>query len=135
MKKILILISILFTNLLSFGQIYLGPDDPETLDGQAVYIAADTMPKFVGGENALQKFIQTNITESLREQDLKVFVSIIIDKYGVVREPKILYGKKEVQNNESLRIIKIMSKWIPGRLNGKIVYVQQTIKFDFSPKK
>ena len=71
----------------------------------------------------------------MRKKDSNVFVSIIIDKYGMIREPKILRGKIDAQNDESLRIIKIMPKWIPGRHNGKNVYVRHLIKFDYSPRK
>jgi len=131
MKKKLGVIFIMFFPLLSFCQIELDTTKVDTLDGHKVYLVVESWPKFVGGETALEKFIQNNISPALRKEGLKVFVSIVIDKYGNVRNPEIQFGKNEDQINESLRIIKIMPRWIPGRYQGKNVYVRLSIKFDF----
>jgi hypothetical protein len=136
MIKIFLLVFVISIPLLTLGQIDLDTTNkPVTLDGQEVYVAVESMPKFLGGEKALEQFIQNNISNSLRKKDSKVFMSIIVDKYGFIREPQLLYGKNEAQIRETLRIIKIMPRWIPGRNHGKNVYVRLTVKFDFSPGK
>jgi hypothetical protein len=135
MNKILIIFFILCSPLLSISQIDLDTTKSETLDGQKVYLVVESWPKFVGGEKALELFIQNNISPHLRKIDSKIFISIIIDKFGMIREPEVLLGKNEAQINESLRIIKIMPRWIPGRLKGENVYVRIPIKFDFDPRK
>jgi hypothetical protein len=138
MKQLFILFLFIFTSYSTFCQIVPpGWNDgrPATLDGQLIYCVVDIMPKFVGGEEALKRFIQDNISNSLRKPNSKVFIKIIIDKYGFVREPQVLYGKNKMQINESLRIVKKMPRWIPGRNKGKFVYVELPLKFDFEQKK
>ena len=111
MKITLLFLLVILSPLLSFNQII--PDTtllekPETLDGQTVYAVVNQMPKFQGGDKAMQEFIQKNISNSLRTKDSKVFVSIVIDKYGVIRAPEILRSKNEAQTKEALRIIKLI---------------------------
>jgi periplasmic protein TonB len=126
-----LLILVFLAASLTFAQDVLQQSKESTLDGQPVYVIVDFPPKYFGGEKMLEKFIQDNIAASVRSRDSKVFYTVIIDKYGIVREPQLQYGKNPQQVKEALRIIRLMPRWVPGRLKGKNVYVRVPLKFDF----
>ncbi len=79
-------------------------------------------------ENAIKKGIQG-----------KVFVRFQIEKDGSVAEPTIVRSLDPETDAEAVRVISIMPKWIPGKMNGKVVrcyfVLPITFKLDEPAKK
>jgi periplasmic protein TonB len=84
------------------------------------------MPMFPGGEEQYFCFIDNNIDkEKLKSKDTigGVVVQFTIDTIGQVTEIKLTKSLTPIIDDEFLRIIKMMPKWVPGRQNGKIARV------------
>lgn len=94
------------------------------------------MPEYPGGEVALMNFISTNYKYSTYYEDIKttIYVQVIIDTNGRVTNPKILKGIGFMEDEEALRIIRLMPKWTSGELAGKKVKVQYVIPIRFGSK-
>lgn len=95
----------------------------------------EVMPEFPGGQIELMKFLSQNIKypETAVKNNIqgRVMVEFVIDKEGNVISPSVLRGISPELDAEALRIIDMMPKWIPGKLNGKPVKVKYTIPISF----
>jgi TonB family protein len=104
-------------------------------DGDGVFFKVEEMPEFPGGEQALRDYIAGNIKypEQAKKDSImgKVFISFVIDTAGRVEEAKVVRGVHPLLDNESLRVIRSMPAWIPGKEKGKPVKVAYTIPVAF----
>ncbi len=111
--------------------------DPVNKKGD-VYFTVDEMPKFPGGDQALREFIATNVKypEKAKKEGKqgKVYVSFIIDKNGTVTNPKVERGVCPELDKESIRVVKSIPQWTPGKEKGKPVKVQFTVPINFALK-
>ncbi|MES2630161.1 MAG: energy transducer TonB [Bacteroidota bacterium] len=91
---------------------------------------------FPGGEQALMNFVNTNRVYA-NEKDKKNRVGIVlltftIDKEGNIQEPiKVIRSLSEYYDQEGIRIVKSMPKWIPGKMNGRNINVQFNLPIRF----
>ena len=99
----------------------------------------DVEPEYPGGMKALYAFLGENTVYPKEAQDAKyegtTQLKFIIDKYGVVDSVTILRSSGyEVLDDEAVRVVKSMPKWIPGKVNGKPVatYYRIPIRFQLS---
>lgn len=60
-----------------------------------------------------------------------VYVNFTIEKDGNISNPRILRGIGSGCDEETLRVIKLMPKWIPGEENGQTVRVQYNLPVKF----
>ncbi len=99
---------------------------------------AEVMPKFVGGEKALFKYLGQAIKypKMAIENNIvgTVYVQFIVGKSGKIRDVKILRGESELLNQEAIRVVKAMPKWKPGRQHGKRVSVIYNLPIKFAFK-
>lgn len=106
-----------------------------TVVEEAVYTVVESMPQFSGGDNALFQFLSDNTVypPEAKANGISgtVFVSFIIGKDGTVYNTIIVRGVDELLDNEALRIIKLMPKWIPGRNKGQPVDVIYNLPIKF----
>ena len=107
----------------------------QIVDGQQAFVVVEQMPQFPGGENAMREFIQKTLKypEEAKKNKVEgtVIVNFVIDKEGMIRNPRIMRGKPEL-NDEALRVINSMPAWIPGKQGGKPVLVSYTIPVKFT---
>ena len=105
--------------------------------GEKVYTRVEKEPQYPGGVDASIKFIVSNVKypEEALKKNIQgtVFVSFIVQKNGAVKDAKVLRGIGGGCDEEALRVIKMMPRWIPGEDKGKKVAVQYVlpIKFKF----
>ncbi|HOP49538.1 MAG TPA: energy transducer TonB [Ignavibacteriales bacterium] len=94
------------------------------------------MPSFPGGEEELYNFIANNIKypELARKAGIsgKVLIEFIVSEDGKIIEPKVVKGIGYDCNEEAIRIIKLMPKWIPGKQDGKPIKVRLILPIIFS---
>jgi TonB family protein len=104
-------------------------------ENNQVYLAADEMPQFPGGANALRDYLATNIrypTESFKKNiQGRVLVRFVVNSEGYIEHPEVVQGLDEHCNKEALRIVTSMPRWTPGKIRGKAVSVVYTIPFAF----
>ena len=82
-------------------------------------VSNEVEPTFPGGQEALMRFIHTNITypESAIELGVegKVYVRFYVEKDGKVANVELLKGINcPAIEQEALRVVSIMPNWIPG---------------------
>ena len=119
-----ILICFLLFNLLLSSQL-TSAQEPKTKN--ETYTIANKMPHYVGGDQALLKFIKSNLIYPKKALEEKtegiVFVHFIISKKGKIADPKILVSINSLLDQEALRIVKKMPRWEPAQEQNKKVAV------------
>ncbi len=89
-------------------------------------------PEFPGGEDSLQAFVNRNLRNP-RQVEGKVYVEFIVERNGRLTNLKVLRGIDEETDEEALRVIRMMPRWIPGRQRDTRVRVKYTFVVKFSP--
>ncbi len=109
-------------------------EDEEEWRG-AVWLIADEMPEFPGGREALRKYLQESIhypKEAIADKiQGRVFVSFVVDSDGSVYNVKVTRPFNELLDAESIRIVKSMPRWKPGKRDGVPVKVSYTVLINF----
>ena len=89
------------------------------------YQMLDKAPEFNGGLQAYGKFLEKNLNYPINSRDNgiqgRVYISFVIEKDGTPTDFKVAKGIATDLNNESLRVLKLSPKWIPGIQRGKSV--------------
>jgi TonB family protein len=113
------------------GKKYVPPPEEKKEDTNMIYTIVDQRPEFPGGHEELFRFIQGNQQYPPEEKEKKieglVIVSVIVSRWGELKNIQVIQGDNENFKKEALRIVGIMPKWIPGKMNNKPVNVQTTI--------
>lgn len=115
---------------------------PKTIDTIEFVSKTDTgtevMPHFPGGEKALLEFIFRNVKYPLKAKangiEGKVYVTFYIDKNGGVGDPKIAKGIGGGCDEEVIKVVKLMPRWVPGKKGGKPVNVRFNLPVNFTVK-
>lgn len=114
----------------------MAKDTAETKSGKEFPCIPETFPQFPGGHVALFEYLSKNIKfpKSKENEDVKVRVvtTFTVGKDGSITDAKIVRSQGEAFDNEALRVINGMPKWIPGMQNGKAVSVKYTLPITFS---
>jgi protein TonB len=95
-----------------------------------------------GDLSELYQFIAKNLRypEEAKEKKIegKVFAKFVIEKDGSVTNVEIVKGVGYGMDEETLRVVKMLPKWNPGKQSGKAVRQAFTMPITFSleePKK
>ena len=110
-------------------------DNPITKDSKQVFNHVEVMPRFPGGDAALLKWLSDNIIypEEAAKQGIqgRVIVRFVVSPDGSIENVEVLKSLDPLCDNEAIRVVKAMPKWIPGKQNGKSVYVYYTLPIVF----
>lgn len=92
-----------------------------------------TQPSFPGGKAALMKYFEENMRWIDTGSDIsgRVIVQFKIAKDGTVKDPKVIKGLAPEFDEEALRLVRRMPKWIPGKIAGKVVETTYTVPVKF----
>jgi TonB family protein len=94
-------------------------------DPHPVFFVLEQMPGFVGGTEALMRYVQALAvyTDKARADSISgtVYVSFIVETDGSITKAKILRGLHKDLDSISLVIVRNMPKWIPGKNNGRSI--------------
>jgi TonB family protein len=100
-----------------------------------IFTVVEEQPFFPGGEEARLKFIMNNIhypdTAIKNKIQGKVFVNFIVEIDGSISHVRVLKGIGGGCDEEAVRVIKMMPKWMPGRQRGIPVRVQFNLPIKF----
>jgi TonB family protein len=107
--------------------------DPVT--GKEVFTVVEKQPSYPGGQDGYRKFLTDNIKypETAMKNNVMgtVYVTFVVEKDGAVTNVKVLRGIGSGCDEEALRVVKMMPKWIPGEEKGKPVAVQYNLPIKF----
>lgn len=94
---------------------------------------------FPGGDEALMRFIHDNLKypkdAAIAGIEGRVTLRLIITIDGDIINVEVIRGHNPSCNKEAIRVVKMMPKWIPNRLNGQIEAVYYTLPIVFKPQK
>jgi protein TonB len=111
-------------------------ENPETIfDG----VFVTEVPEFPGGDLSMRLFLKKNTIYPQYTKEIggkgTVNVGFIIDKEGNVTDVTLLNACKFPElNNEAVRVVKNMPKWVPGKMQGNPVKVRMNLPFRFDLK-
>lgn len=93
-----------------------------------IFTMVEQMPSFPGGENELNRFMSNNlrVPDDVIKSGLQgtVYATFIVKEDGSIADAKIISGIGKSCDEEVLRVINLMPKWIPGKQNGEGIPVQ-----------
>lgn len=106
----------------------------ETSD--SVYVMADEMPKYPGGNKALLAYLQSNLKcpAELSGKSTRVIVQFVVQKDGSISGTWVVRSGGAAADAEALRVVNSMPKWVPGRQKGKSVDCKYTLPVTFGSK-
>lgn len=96
-------------------------------------VIPDIDAQYPGGISEMKKFIQENIQYPHRDISVvgRVYVAFIVEKDGCVTHAEVMRGISEECDEEALRLIRSMPKWIPAEHNGKVVAARVRLPINF----
>ena len=105
-------------------------------EGDDIFTVVEQSPSFVGGEEARISFLQANIhyPDTARSWGIqgKVFVTFVVEKDGSLSNVRVLKGIGGGCDEEAVRVVKMMPRWIPGRQRGEAVRVQFNLPIKYT---
>jgi len=116
------------------------PEEPnKTTASDTPLLSVDQMPQYPGGENELMKYIG----EKLRYPQIaiknkiegRLTIRFVVSKTGDVKDVEVLRSLYPACDEEGMRIVRLMPKWIPGKQDGKDVDVYFTLPILFRLQK
>ena len=100
-----------------------------------VFDVVEVMPSFPGGDVAMMDFVMKNMKYPVDAEKKKVqgrvLVQFVVAKDGMLKDIRVARSVYPSLDEEALRVVKSMPKWIPGKQNGKPVNVKYMMPFTF----
>jgi protein TonB len=107
----------------------------EIEEDNTTFITVEVQPSFMGGNSEMYKFLGKNLKYPTAAQRAniqgKVFLSFIVEKDGSITDIETMKGIGFGCDEEAMRVVKLMPKWIAGKQNGRNVRVKFTIPVFF----
>lgn len=96
---------------------------------------AEQQPEFIGGQQALARFLQKNLkypsAAARAGVQGKVYVEFSVGTDGRIERAKTIKGIGFGCDEEALRVINLMPEWRPGKQSGRPVRVRFTLPVAF----
>lgn len=100
-----------------------------------VYSSVENMPKFPGGMKAFQQYLNKNLKypEKAKKEKIEgvVVVQFIVEKTGVISNPRIARHLENSLDSAAYNVIKNMPSWIPGSDFGTLVRCKYSLPIAF----
>lgn len=103
--------------------------DTEVL-ATVVYTNAEKMPKYPGGEAAVQQYFSQHL-RSLAKNGGSLKTSFIVETDGDLSQVQIMDGVSADVDREAQRLLGDMPRWQPGMDKGRAVRVQMIFPIEF----
>ena len=104
-------------------------------DTSEIFDSVEENPEFVGGMEALGKFLQENLKYPEAAQKAlqwgTVYTEFTVNHDGTTSNFKVLRSIGFGCDEEAVRVLKLVPKWIPGKHNGKVVSSRFIIPIKF----
>ncbi|WP_020606707.1 energy transducer TonB [Spirosoma spitsbergense] len=102
-----------------------------SLSDTTVYTIVEHQPEFQGGFGALKTYMLANVHYPAQAQEAKVkdrvFISFIVERDGTLSDIRMLKGVGYGCDEEAIRVIKSMPRWIPGSQSGEPIRVKYNL--------
>ncbi len=113
-----------------------GPRVIETPVQAEIFTVVEEQPGYPGGEEARIGYLQQNIKYPEEAKELgiqgKVFVTFVVEVDGTISDVRVLRGIGGGCDEEAIRVVRSMPKWVPGKQRGVPVRVQFNLPIKFT---
>ena len=94
-----------------------------------VYDVVEEPPSFPGGQTSLMSWLAENIhcPSTCKSISGRVVLSFIVETDGTLSNIQIVRNLDTEFDEECIRVVKAMPKWIPGKQNGQAVRVKYNL--------
>lgn len=96
---------------------------------------ANAIPSFPGGITAMEQWLEKNLIypDDAKNEGIQgtIEVKFTVEKDGCISNAYVNKGKFPSLNDEALRLVNLMPKWIPGEYNGNPVRSYYTLPIKF----
>ena len=100
-----------------------------------IFTVVEENPTYPGGDASRVKFLMDNMKYPEEAKELgvqgKVFVTFVVEVDGSITDVRVLRGIGSGCDDEAIRVVKSMPKWIPGKQRGVPVRVQFNLPINF----
>ncbi|MBL7945351.1 MAG: energy transducer TonB [Flavobacteriales bacterium] len=100
------------------------------------FTRVEEMPEFQGGEPELFKFLGSNVRYPVEAQDAGisgvVYLTGVVDETGTWTTTGIVKGAHPYLDYEAWRVLDLMPRWTPGKIDGVPVRVQYNLPIKFT---
>ncbi len=107
----------------------------QAADSNKIFEVVEKMPEFPGGIPAIKEYLMNNVKyprdAAKKGKQGRVIVEFVVNEDGSISDEKVTTSVFPSLDNEALRIIRNMPKWIPGVVDGKNVRVKYSIPVTF----
>ncbi len=108
----------------------------EEVEEELIFDVAEEQPEFPGGMTALMDFLSENIKYPQISLDNgshgRVIVRFTVNSDGSIQDVEVARSSGDIHlDNEAIRVVGMMPKWIPGRREGKPVRVRFALPVTF----
>ena len=111
-------------------------DEEEEFEEEQIFAVVEAMPEYPGGEIARMRYLADNIKypTMARESGIqgRVYVTFVVERDGSVTDVRVLRGIGGGCDEEAIRVVSNMPKWVPGRQRNKPVRVQFNLPVRFT---
>lgn len=94
-------------------------------DVEKIYTNVEQLASFPGGIGALVEWLSADMQypERARENGVQgqVIVDFVVNADGSIEEVTVVKSVDEDLDNEAIRVVKSMPKWVPGKIDGEAV--------------
>lgn len=105
-------------------------------DDKFIYcILIERMPMFPGGDRALMAYLRDSVAypAKAKEEGImgNVVVGFTVEADGTITEVRVLRSIDPLLDEEALRVVRSMPKWIPGQIAGKATRMKYQVLVKF----
>jgi protein TonB len=116
-------------------EIPVEEEDEEMEEEEPIFVIVESMPQFPGGEEARLTFLNENVRypTMAREAGIqgRVFVEFVVEKDGTVTNVRVVRGIGGGCDEEAVRVVESMPRWIPGKQRNVPVRVRFNMPIRF----
>jgi TonB family C-terminal domain len=102
------------------------------------FVIVEKMPEYPGGVQEMMKFLSLNVKYPMEEMKKGIsgmeIVSFVVDTKGKIQDISVVRSIGPSFDEESIRVVNKMPRWVPGRQGGKDVSVKFTLPIKFALK-
>ena len=105
------------------------------MEADSIMNGVDHQPEFNGGMPAFVEYLRANLKypEEAQKANMegKVYIQFVVNKDGSTEDYKVVKSAGEPLDNEALRVLKSVQKWVPGTHQDKLVRCTFVVPISF----
>lgn len=142
MKKNIFIFLILFLSTCAFCQVNIKDSTSSVRSNyldEKISPKLDVQPEFPGGMDSLVQFLGRNLQYPKTASEIgiegRVVLRFVVSRKGEITNVEVIRSLDPACDAEAIRVVKLMPKFTPGQLNGRVVPVYFMLPIIFKLQK